>query len=271
MSVLTARIIAATIILAVLPVSAFACGREGGPRLAIAFDTKSNPPRVMGEGTVIDPDRPGISIEVLCEAASRAGVSIELKRVPWARGLHLIEYNQIDGLFHASFTPERQAIMAYPLRNGRPDPERALFSQSYVLYARARDSVSWDGAVLGGLGGRAVGAARGYAIVALLRADGIAVEEEESTIANFRKLLAGRVAAIADLEGISDRLIAETPELAGQVRKFPAKLRQAPYYLALSHDFVAREPALAERLWDEIHAVNVSPALGRIQGRYLND
>lgn len=267
----SARIVAAAMMVAAVPLSAWACGDEGGARLVVAFDTKSNPPRVMGEGTEIDRDRPGISVDVLCEAARRAGLGLELKRVPWARGLHLIEHNQIDGLFNASFTPERQAIMVYPTRGGRPDPDRALFQQSYVLYARPGSGVQWDGTALAGLDGRAVGVTRGYVIGALLRADGVAVEEEETPAANFRKLLAGRVAAVADLEGIADRMIADTPELASGVRKFPAKLRQAPYYLVLSRAFFAGNPAAAERLWQEIRAVNLSPALGRIQARYAND
>jgi polar amino acid transport system substrate-binding protein len=266
MSPFRGALVAALSLLAA-PEPLLACGHDGGPVVSLALDTKSNPPRVMGEGTAIDPLRPGVSIEVLCEAAQSAGLSLEFKRVPWARALHLVEHDRVDGIFHASFTPERQAVMVYPTRGGQPDPERAIFHQAYKLYVRNDSPGSWDGANLIGVGDRAVGATRGYAVVAQLRTAGIAVEEEEEPATNFRKLLAGRIAAVAELEGIADLLLATT-DLKGQVRKLETPLTRKPYYLTFSRGFHRERTQDAERLWDKIRAINASPALHRIEARY---
>lgn len=259
--------LAAALILLAVPAPLLACGRDGGPAVSLALDTKSNPPRVIGEGTALDPLRPGVSIEVLCEAAARAGLSLTFKRVPWARALHLVEHDRVDGVFHVSFTPERQAAMVFPTEDGQPDPERALFHQSYMLYVRRDGTVKWDGVTLAGLGDRAVGATRGYAVVAQLRAADIAVEEEEEPGANFRKLLAGRIAAVAELEGIADAIVA-AGDLGGQVRKLAGPLVRKPYYLVFSRGFHRDRPRDAERLWQEIRAVNGSAVLPRTESRY---
>ena len=66
-----------------------------------------------------------------------------------------------------------------------------MFDQSYRLYVRAGSGVGWDGKTLTNLHAP-VGATPGYAVVPVLRAMGVEVEEEPSHIANLRKLAAGR-------------------------------------------------------------------------------
>jgi polar amino acid transport system substrate-binding protein len=76
----------------------------------------------------------------------------------------------------------------------------------------------------------------------------------------IEKLLAGRVAAAAVLGGaISARLVRE-PALARQIEVRYPPLVEKPYYLMLSRQFVATEPALAERIWNTIAEVRNSPA-----------
>jgi polar amino acid transport system substrate-binding protein len=48
--------------------------------------------------------------------------------------------------------------------------------------------------------------------------------------------------------------------LAEQVEVLPLPLLEKPYFLMLSHDFVTRQPALAERIWTTIAEVRNSPA-----------
>jgi polar amino acid transport system substrate-binding protein len=50
------------------------------------------------------------------------------------------------------------------------------------------------------------------------------------------------------------------PSLAGKIEVRGPPLIEKPYYLMLSHQFVATEPALAERIWRTIAQVRNSPA-----------
>ena len=47
---------------------------------------------------------------------------------------------------------------------------------------------------------------------------------------------------------------------ASQIEVLPVPLIEKPYYLLLSHAFVAQHPDLAERIWKTIEEVRTSPA-----------
>lgn len=231
---------------------------EAGP-LHILYDVQANPPLICGTGSAIDPVRPGLTIEMLRMAAKRADIPIQFTRTPWERGLYLIEAGEGDAIFASSYVEARTRYGVYPMRDGHPDPRRKLFDQSYRLYVRAGSGVSWDGKILSNLHAP-VGATTGYAVVPVLRAMGVAVEEEPSHIANLRKLAAGRLDAYAELDThIPPLLRSNEAEFHGIVALSPPVLTK-PYYLMFSKTFYGKMPEIAGRFWDAIAAVNASAA-----------
>lgn len=227
--------------------------------LRIVFDVFANPPLICGNGTAIDPILPGLTIELLRMASERTNIPIELSRTPWQRGLYLVETGQADAIFAASFVEERQRYGVYPLKDGRPDSRRKLFDQSYSLFIRGESEVGWDGEAL--INVRApVGATPGYAVIPVLRAMGVVVEEEPNHTANLRKLVAGRLDAYAELETqIRPILRSNQTEFNGIFELSPPVLTK-PYYLMFSKIFYAKTPDVAERVWDAIAAVNATAA-----------
>lgn len=225
----------------------------------IVFDVFANPPLICGNGTAIDSTMPGLTIQMLRMASERANVPIGLSRTPWRRGLYLIETGQADAIFASSFVPERQRYGVYPFKDGRPDTRRKLFDQSYSLFIRGESEVGWDGEALINL--RApVGATPGYAVVPVLRAMGVAVEEEPNHLANLRKLAAGRLDAYAELETqIRPMLRSNKAEFGGIFELSPPVLTR-PYYLMFSKVFYSGTPEIAERIWDAIATINSTPA-----------
>jgi polar amino acid transport system substrate-binding protein len=132
--------------LACLALAALAGGALGAETVVrLSFETKENAPRYLGEGTAIPKERPGITIELMRLVEKRAGVRFEMQRVPWARSLYLLESNQVDGVFHMSYVPERTRFAAYPMKDGQPDRARSIFTQRYFLYARKGTRLAWDG------------------------------------------------------------------------------------------------------------------------------
>ena len=112
-----------------------------GP-VRILFDVQANPPLIRGVGTAIDAEKPGLTIEMLRMASETAHIPIELSRVPWERGLYLIETGQADAIFASSYVEARTRFAVYPMKDGNADPRRKLFDQSYRLYVRAGSGVA---------------------------------------------------------------------------------------------------------------------------------
>lgn len=234
----------------------------------IFYDVFENPPLIMGNGTVIDPAKPGLTIEMLRMASEQSHVPITLTRTPWERGLYLLQNGEADAIFASSYVQDRTRYGVYPMKDGHPDTNRKLFDQSYRLYVRRGSGVSWDGKALTGL--RApVGATTGYAVVPVLRAMGVDVVEEPSHLANLRELVAGRLDAYAELDTHVRPLLRSDPAQFGSIIELAPPVLSKPYYLMFSKIFYGKTPDIAERFWDAIAVVNDSAAFQDLQrGKY---
>lgn len=245
-------------------------GYAGPPapeKIRIMYVTLQNPPFTLGKGTLIDWTRPGTTIELLKIAERNLNLKFEFKRVPWKRALMMTEANETDAIFHSSFKEERLKIGVYPMKNGKPDQERRLINNSYVLYKLKDSPLEWDGSKFTNLNGP-VGAAIGYAIVGDLKKKGVTVEESKKTLNSMLKLVQRRLAAVAELENMADLTLADNPEKFKNIVKVHPPLRTKPYYLMFSHGFVKKYPQVAERIWDEIRKVRESDEFRDIFLRY---
>lgn len=239
------------------------------PRVRVVYEPRSNPPRMLGEGTSIDWEMPGLTLELLRLVGARVGIEFVYERVPWRRGLYLIETNDADGIFHTSFVPERLDIMAYPMRAGRDDAARAIFVQNYVLYKRAGAPIAWDGKALTSVD-VPVGATASYSVIGDLRRLGVPIEEAKTLEQSLDKLLDGRVSAYAGMEAMTDALLAANPTKYGKLVKMKPPLVSKPFHLTFSRGFYTAHHELAERIWDAIAAVNASDEFAAIVRRYAD-
>jgi polar amino acid transport system substrate-binding protein len=227
--------------------------------IRIFFDVHDNAPLICGNGTGIDPVKPGLAVELLRMASTQASIPVTLSRIPWERGLYLIESGQADAIFASSYVQDRLRYGVYPMKDGQPDTSRKLFDQSYRLYVRAGSGVGWDGETLTNLHAP-VGATTGYAVVPVLRAMGVPVEEEPSHVANLRKLVAGRLDAYAELDTHVRPLLRSNKAEFGGVIELPPPVRTTAYYLMFAKISYGRAPEIAERIWNAIAEVSGSAA-----------
>lgn len=206
-------------------------------------------------------DGQGLNLVMLRAVEQRLALRILVERQPWRRCLQSLRDNLVDGAFKASFSPERQAFAHYPLRNGRLDEERRMLTESYHLYRRKGSAaVHWDGQNLLS-GERPVGAQAGFSIVPWLQAKGVRVDDgTRQAEAVLTKLVRERIDAAALQTQQAEHLIRKHPEWAPLLERLEPPLVAKPYYLLLSRSLVARDAALAERLWDAVAAVRESPA-----------
>jgi polar amino acid transport system substrate-binding protein len=238
--------------------------------IRVVFNTAPNPPIVYGSGTVIDPDKPSLIVELLRMVGQRTGIAMDFQRVPWQRGLYMIETGQADAIFASSFSPERMAYGVYPMADGVVDSTRMIHRMSYSLFVRPGSNVAWTGQTITGL--RApVGAIPEFAVVPMLKTLGVPLDLEPSTVGNLRKLANGRIDAYAEIDTLAQAAIRDNPDEFGALVKLSPPLRTTPYYLMFSKIFYDAHPEWAERVWDTIAQVRATPDYqSLVSGKYAN-
>ncbi|BAE50629.1 ABC-type amino acid transport/signal transduction systems, periplasmic component/domain [Paramagnetospirillum magneticum AMB-1] len=230
---------------------------EPAASIRVVFNTAPNPPITYGDGTFIDPDKPSLIVEMLRMVGERTGIVFEFQRVPWQRGLYMIEHGQADAIFASSFTPDRLRYGAYPMKDGEVDARRMIYLLNYTLFVRRGAGVKWNGSQISGLQ-RPVGVTQDFAIARDLKAMGVPLEPEANTVSNLRKLALGRIDAYAEIESLAEAAIKASPAEFGDIVRLQPPLRSRPYYLMFSKRFAASHPDVAERVWNAIPEVTTS-------------
>lgn len=236
-------------------------------RLTFAFQDVDNFPYEIGEGDAIDMQKPGISIELLQLIAQQLQIVIEYKRLPWKRCFLEMEKGTIDGVFSASFKPERLVSGVYPMQGDAPDATRRMYSTSYMLYVRTGTKIRWDGNAFAPPPQK-IAAIRGYSIIGDLTAMGVTVEAVKDDYVALKWLRANMFDAAALLELSGDAVLAQYRDELGGIEKLAPPLKIRDYYLMLSHQRVEQSPELAENIWNTLKIVRESEEFQRIIERY---
>lgn len=242
-------------------VAAGAPSFAAGPTVPLCFERQEVLPwRTLDGG--------GLNFELLGEVARRVGIAFDYQSMPWKRCLAQVKANQVSGAFAVSFSREREALGVYPGTLGhtrgaedRADPDKRMHVDRYVLVRRKGGRVDWDGKHFANVDGR-IGFQLGYSVGDFLRAQNVPVDEgSQQADELLQKLLAGRLVAAALGGGDAVRLT-HTP-YGQDIEVLPVPLVEKPYYLILSHAFVAQHPDLAARIWNTVEEVRTSPAYRR--------
>lgn len=203
-------------------------------------------------------DRPGLNIAHLRAVEQKLGVKIETLPLPWKRCQDDMREGKVDGIFAASFKTERLDIGVYPMVGDKPDAARAMMYDGYSLYRLKGGSAQWDGKKLTTTGN--IGAQPGYSIVDQLKQLGAKVDDGAKTADdNLKKVLLGRLEAVAlqTLEG--DNSLSTNPEFAAKLEKVTPPLVDKPFFLMLSKQFVAKYGDFSKDVWKTLAEVRESP------------
>jgi polar amino acid transport system substrate-binding protein len=128
----------------------------------------------------------GVFPDITRAALQRMGYAIDLKFVPWKRGLQLSREGVYDGLMVVSFKEERLAYFHYS--------DAVLHNEGY-LYTQRGKSLSYVN--LQELTPYTIGTIRGLLFSDLLQAKNVHIEEVATHEQNIQKLMAERVDLIA--------------------------------------------------------------------------
>ncbi len=240
--------------------------------ITLATGVNSDPPYVYGNLEIV-PENPGITIEILQRVEARTGLEFVIGKRPWARVVHDVKNNHIDGGFHFSYKPERAEFVAYPIPEGAttPDPRYSISNRSYLLYRLKGNTLHWNGAKL--LNDRhtpfTVAAIRGGSVTGLLKEQGYHLVEVETDLQMIDLLLAERIDGFVGIDNMLDAKIASlAPEDRDRIEKVPPAVRNQPYYIAFSKAFYQARPDAAWAIWQAIESIKNSGELIKLFEHY---
>jgi len=240
--------------------------------LRLATDDTPGNPWIIGGGLQFDKNLPGIEIELYRLMAARLALKLNMVRLPWKRCLLELKQGRVDGIFPASFKPERLAAGVYPMKNGRVDPLRKSRDSAYYLYTRETAPLGWDGSQFVNLhlmDRKTIGVPLGWSIASDLHNMGIDLLERPMPQDLLEILNRGGIAGVVCLDTVMDTYLVQRPNRFSAIRKNQPAVKEKAYYLMLSHPFIARHPALSEKIWDTVAAIKTEDNFKAIMERYM--
>lgn len=253
-------------LLAFLPLIVF--GQSKPTEVIFVCEDKENFPDLMGNGSEILAQNPGISVEVLKKLEPMVNIKITFKRLPWKRCLEVeLKNGTADGAFLASYKQEREELGMYPMINGKPDTDKRVTTTSYVFYRLKGSKIDWDGKILLNFEGL-IGAPAGYSIVGDLTGMGYKVIESDNSIKGLKQLSDNKLALFSTLDVQGDSILKNDKDLSAKLEKIKIPFAAKPYYLMLSKQFVAKNPELSAKIWDSIKILR-EKEYPKIEARYF--
>lgn len=236
-------------------------------KLVFVFQDVDNFPYEVGENETVNAQTPGLSIELLQLVAQRLQIFFEFKRLPWKRCFIELQKGTVDGVFSASFKPERLAFGAYPMQADAVDASRRIYTMSYMLYVPTGSALRWDGNAFAPPP-KKIAVIRGYSVIDDLSKMGIPVEEVKNSYVALKWLNSGMFDAAALLELSGDAALAAHTDELSRIEKLPIPLITRDYYLMLSRQRIEQSPKLAEDIWNAMKVVRESEEFQRIVQQY---
>nr|MCG6263928.1 hypothetical protein [Vibrio vulnificus] len=144
--------------------------------ITLAYSDVESFPFQMGNGNlVVDP--PGVSVDVIEQAARLLNIKINYVRVPGKRVLSQIKANQVDGGFIFSYSQERAQYARYPMKDQQADHNLRIATLDYYFYKLKEQPFTWDGLQLSSIGDVPVGAHTGFSITKRLKESNVNILE----------------------------------------------------------------------------------------------
>ncbi|MBI3899355.1 MAG: transporter substrate-binding domain-containing protein [Gammaproteobacteria bacterium] len=174
----------------------------------------------------------GIATEIATEAFKRAGYSVKVEFLPWARALQVGQTGKVDGIVGIWHSKEREQWF---------DFREPLLPNSIGFYKRSGTSVAYQS--VADLASYSVGVVRSYANPEVFNnAKKLRVEEVVDDETNLRKLGAGRIDLVLIDKGVARYLLdTSLPDLNGKIEWIGPAVAEMPLYVAFSKNAADHE------------------------------
>ncbi|CAO3436005.1 substrate-binding periplasmic protein [Azospirillum doebereinerae] len=244
--------IATTIVAALSLAAALPAAADQLRMVALSF-----PPLIYDDG-----GKPtGIAYEIVTEAMKKAGHTVSVEIMPWARALDTVKEGGADALFTAYKTPEREQFLNYSTE---------VLVPQVVSFFVAKDSpITFDGD-LAKLSAHKIGVVNqisyGSVIDDAIKAGVLPnVEKSNDSDSNVKKLLSGRFDVMPSNRYVAQYFLKQQGAL-DQVKELTPEAQTLPSYIAFTK---ARDTAKLKADFDAgVAAMRASGDHQRILDKY---
>ncbi|WP_220718285.1 substrate-binding periplasmic protein [Agarivorans litoreus] len=120
------------VLLLVFSILLIQSGKVYAEKIVLAAAAGSIPTSYIENG-----EQTGILVDVINQVFIRAGYTVEIKLMPWARCLRSVEEGTVDGIFSVYMTAERQTFLSYT--------SEALITQVQAFFVPIDSAIVFDG------------------------------------------------------------------------------------------------------------------------------
>ncbi|MET0106618.1 MAG: transporter substrate-binding domain-containing protein [Sedimenticola sp.] len=231
----------------------FQAQAEPRPLMVLAtVDTSSE--RVNLISGRISEEKSGWFVELTRRAADRCGAEIDFAFMPWPRALQMVKDGKVDAAFNSSFVPERAVYGQYPMKDGKPDENRASKLYAYHAYVH-RDSTDKQFRDEPDVNNRILAVEPQSSINKKLIKRGGQLHEVDTYLQALRMAALGRVDAAVGIDHNFDVLLDRHPDLKEIIRKVGKPVHKNIGYVMFSKIYYAKNKELVECFWDQCAAL----------------
>lgn len=197
------------------------------------------------------PDHEGLGQVLLRAAIERQGDNQETTVAPWTRCLAMVRLGLLDAVINPTAVKVNLDNMAFPMKDGAPDPARAFGSATWQVVRRRGDDTDWDGVNFKGLTTAVIYNNGHLAVRDRLQAVSLAADDSAKTSTQILTMLVLKRAQIGILRtsDIDAYLIGDFKE---KLERLPTPFLSLPVYVTFSHQFYQKNAAYVERIWSDI-------------------
>lgn len=200
--------------------------------------------------------RNGAAIELLRQAASSAGLAIEMSALPAKRCQQMVQQGGLAGLL-VSDTPAAQQLFALPLApDGRPDPQARVATLEVFAFRVRTTNFGWDGHHF--TGSPRIGIIRSSLVLKeMLEAQHLDYDENSDTPSQLvLKLLAGRLDLILTLPALVDNTVIVASPGNKTVERLALPVMRVNVHLGFSPAYYQAHRQQADAVWQALAALN---------------
>ncbi len=224
---------------------------------ALRMVALSFPPLIYDDG-----GKPaGIAYEIVTEAMKKAGHTVSVEIMPWARALETVKEGGADAIFTAYKTPEREQFLNYSTE--------VLVPQVVSFFVTKDSAITFDGD-LTKLGKAKIGVVNqisyGSVIDDAIKSGVLAnVEKSNDSDSNVKKLLSGRFDVMPSNRYVAQYFLKQQGAL-DQVKELTPEAQNLPSYIAFTK---ARDTAKLRADFDAgVAAMKASGAYQQVLDKY---
>lgn len=217
----------------------------------------------------------GLHIDIITKALKEAGYEPIYKPMPWKQCLKEAKIGLVDAIATVSYKEDRSNFLDFPKDAATQEPDakskERVTQVEYVVVTPAldargnRDTYSYQGDIK--TIPNPVRIPAGYSIVDTLELAGLKVEENPSSIVNFKKLVKEKKGSVIDLNDVTKHLNTQA-EFSGKLKVSDKPIFSKSYFLAFTKKGNVKEDS-QKKIWAEIAKVREdSTQMGQFLEKY---